>query len=123
MRMVCCCLACAFYLSFFRVSAIYTPIAIADARYSARAPARLSADSTVGHLRGYGDYCQAGPTDTERIEPRVAGLRAMLRVGGRAARAHMYGRERMSSARGARREAGLSACSNVRIPGVGILCT
>ena len=74
-------------------------------------------------ILGHGHYYQAGPTDTERFEPRVAGLRAMCRVGGRDARARAYVRERMSSARGARREAGLSACSNDRIPGVGILCT
>ena len=110
MRMICCCLLCVLFLSFFRVSAIYTPIAIADARYFPRALARLSADSTVGHPHGYGDYFQAGPTDTERFEPRVAGLRAMQRVGGRDARARTYSRERMSSARGARREARLSAC-------------
>ena len=112
MRMIYCCLACASFLSFFRVSVICTPIAIADARYSAGALARLSTDSAIGYLHGHGDYCQAGPTDTERIKPRVAGVRAMRRVGGRAARAHTYSRERMSSARGARREAGLSACSN-----------
>ena len=83
MRMVCCCLACTSFLSFLRVSVIYTPTATADARYSARALARLSTDSAVGYLHGHRPLYQAGPTDTERIEPRVAGLRAMQRVGGR----------------------------------------
>ena len=94
-----------------------TPItAIADGPPGPLSPRAFLAVSTVMHLLVHGDCFLSSQTDNERFEPQVAGLRAMRRVRGRAARAHLYCRVRMSSARGARRERALSARSNHRIP-------
>ena len=90
-----------------------TPTATSDDCYCARAIARMPTGSMLENTLGPSQYFKAGPTDNERIEPRLFWVWVLSRVRESGARVHMLSRVRGSCARGAGEESGESASHNI----------
>ena len=72
--------------------------------------------SMLENTLGPSHYFQAGPTDNERSEAQLFGLGLVSGLRDSGARAHMYSRVRVLSARGAGEESGESASHNIGYP-------